>query len=102
MRSGQKLLQAALTLTADDIQPDARAQAKQPAYPLEMVRALALVWVFGGLRSDEMRRLRVGCVRWELLDEMKTSAVVMLRVPPNKTSGRFEKPVSRFAAEAIR
>lgn len=97
-----KLLQAALTLTADDIQPDARAQAKQPAYPLEMVRALALVWVFGGLRSDEIRRLRVGCVRWELLDEMKTSAVVMLRVPPNKTSGRFEKPVSRFAAEAIR
>lgn len=97
-----KLLQAALTLTAADIQPDARSQAKQPMYPLEMVRAVALVWVFGGLRSDEIRRLRVGCVRWELLDEAKTPAVVMLRVPPNKTSGRFEKPVSRFAAEAIR
>jgi integrase len=97
-----KLLHAALTLTDMDIQPDERSQAKQPAYPLEMVRAVALVWVFGGLRSDEIRRLRVGCVRWELLDEMKTSAVVMLRVPPNKTSGRFEKPVSRFAAEAIR
>lgn len=97
-----KLLQAALTLTADDIQPHERSYAKQPAYPLEMVRAAALVWVFGGLRSDEIRRLRVGCVRWELLDELQTSSVVMLRVPPNKTSGRFEKPVSRFAAEAIR
>jgi len=96
-----KLLQAALTLTADDIQPDESAKAKAPTYPLEMVRALALVWVFGGLRSDEIRRLRVGCVRWELLDTTKTPTVVMLRIPPNKTSGRFEKPVSRFAAEAI-
>jgi integrase len=97
-----KLLQAALTLRDNDIQPDARSRAKHLMYPLEMVRAVALVWVFGGLRSDEIRRLRVGCVRWELLDEVKTPAVVMLRVPPNKTAGRFEKPVSRFAAEAIR
>lgn len=97
-----KLLHAALTLTAPDVQPDARSQANHPAYPLEMVRAVALVWVFGGLRSDEIRRLRVGCVRWEVLDEAKTPSVVMLRVPPNKTSGRFEKPVSRLAAEAIR
>jgi integrase len=97
-----KLLRAALTLTAADLHLDERAWAKQPAYPLEMVRAVALVWVFGGLRSDEIRRLRVGCVRWDLLDETVTPAVVMLRVPPNKTSGRFEKPVSRLAAEAVR
>lgn len=97
-----KLLQAALSLTAADLQPDERAPAKQSAYPLEMVRAAALVWVFGGLRRDEIRRLRVGCLRWDLLDEAVTPAVVMLRVPPNKTSGRFEKPISRLAAEAVR
>lgn len=29
-------------------------------YPVEMIRALALVWLFGGLRSDEISRLSVG------------------------------------------
>src|SRR5205814_2261432 len=35
-----------------------------PLYPLELVRAVTLVWLFAGLRSDEIRRLRVGCIRW--------------------------------------
>ena len=35
-------------------------------YPVEMIRALAMVWLFGGLRSDEISsRLRVGAIRWK-------------------------------------
>lgn len=94
-----KLLQAALNLTEEDIQPDEPSFTRIALYPLEMVRAIALVWIFGGLRNDEIRRLQVGCVRW---DDDVAKTVVPLRVPANKTSGRFEKPVSRIAAEAIR
>ena len=93
-----KLLQAALNLSEDDLQPDDPSFGRVPSYPLEMVCAVALVWIFGGLRNDEIRRLQVGCVRWD--DTVKD--VVALRIPANKTSGRFEKPVSRTAAEAIR
>ena len=38
---------------------------KHGAYPLALIRAIAATWVFSGLRSDEIRRLRVGCVRWQ-------------------------------------
>ena len=34
-------------------------------YPLPLIRALALTWLFSGLRSDEISRLRVGCIRWQ-------------------------------------
>ena len=100
------LLRAALALTEADLQPHPHSRAKQPNYPLTMVRAVALIWVFGGLRNDEIRRLRVGCVRWEE-DAEKAAAdavrpVVSLRVPVNKTSGSFEKLISRTAAEALR
>lgn len=30
-----------------------------------MVRALAVVWLFTDLRSDEILRLRVGSIRWK-------------------------------------
>jgi len=36
---------------------------REHRYPLEMVRAVVLVWLFAGLRSDELRRLRAGCIR---------------------------------------
>jgi integrase len=35
------------------------------AYSLAMLRALAVVWLFAGLRRNEIRRLRVGCIRWQ-------------------------------------
>ena len=34
-------------------------------YPLELVRAVTLTWLFSGQRSDEIARLRVGCIRWQ-------------------------------------
>lgn len=96
-----KLLQAALNLTEADIQPHPMSSAKIPTHPLEMVQAVALIWVFGGLRNDEIRRLRVGCIRREDERSMDMTQVATLRIPANKTSARFEKPVSHLAAEAL-
>jgi integrase len=65
-----KLLWAGLNLTSDDL-PAATVLPKtkgNPWYPLEMVRAMVVVWLFTGLRRDEFRRLRVGCVRWQHQD----------------------------------
>src|SRR6266581_3734127 len=59
-----KLLWAGLNITGGDFasrrNPDGRIYT---FYPIEMLRALTVVWLFAGLRGDEIRRLRVGCVR---------------------------------------
>ena len=56
-----KLMWAGLNLEARDL-PQARAG---DFYPIELVRAVTLAWLFSGQRSDEIARLRVGCVRWQ-------------------------------------
>ena len=43
-----------------------------------MIRAVTLVWLFAGIRGDEIRRLRVGCVRWQPDNK---SSVCFLDVP---------------------
>jgi hypothetical protein len=59
-----KLIWAGLNLCAEDlpahvIPSTARTQPRfYFHYPLEMVRAIAITWLFAGLRSDELRRLR--------------------------------------------
>jgi hypothetical protein len=66
-------------------------------YPLEMVRALAVVWLFAGLRSDEIRRLRVGTVRRQREDVqlagsddiLRKDSVCFMDIPVNKTSPPF-------------
>jgi integrase len=103
-----KLLWAGLNLTADDL-PTRRPYTEVPCYPLEMVRALVIVWLFAGLRSDEIYRLRVDCIRWrqgELTtancqQEPPKDAVCLLDVPVNKTQTAFTKPVDRVVGEAI-
>jgi integrase len=72
-------------------------------YPLGLVKALTVVWLFCGLRVDEIRRLRVGCVRLPLAgaDEAQNS-VCYLDVPVNKTSAAFTKPVDGIVGAAIR
>jgi integrase len=55
-----KLMWAGLTLQPTDV-PEVVLDAH---YPFELIHALALVWLFSGLRSNEICRLRVGCVRW--------------------------------------
>jgi hypothetical protein len=70
-----------------------------------MVRALALVWLFAGLRGNEIMRLRVGCVRWNSITEedprRATGAICFLDIPVNKTGTAFTKPVDRVVGEAI-
>ena len=56
-----KLLWAGLHLAAADLGPSPRGGY---GYPIELVRALAMTWLFSGLRADEIARLRTGCVRW--------------------------------------
>jgi hypothetical protein len=59
-----KLLWAGLNVTPEDFaswrNPSGRIHTY---YPIEMIRAVTVVWLFAGIRGDEIRRLRVGCVR---------------------------------------
>ena len=101
-----KLLYAGLNLTQDDMASWTSARYKdrekrRVAYPLEMVRAMTIVWLFCGIRSDEWSRLRVGCVRWQREDVvipgtdevLPKDAVCMLDIPTHKTGTAFTKPV---------
>lgn len=93
-----KLIWAGLNLTAEDVAGF--------VYPFEFVRAVGLLWLFSGLRSNEIRRLRVGCVRWQNApstggDASLTQTVCLLDVPANKTYGPFTKPIARVAGEAM-
>lgn len=94
-----KLVWAGLNLTESDMPAGSIV-----FYPIEMIRALALVWLFGGLRSDEISRLRVGAIRWKeaASDQSSTATkVCLLDVPVNKTSAAFVKPVAPMVGEAI-
>ncbi len=98
-----KLLTAGLNLRLDE-QPRSIKH-----YPEALIRAVALTWLFGGLRADEIRRLRVGCIRPQsgelqlVGDNMSVPAhtVAFLDVPANKTCGPFSKPIDPVAASAI-
>lgn len=113
-----KILWAGLTLTADDLprgvyQRGANGacstELRESFYPLEMVRAMVIVWLFSGLRKNEWCRLRVGCIRWQREDVtvpwtgelLPKDAVCLLDVPINKTGTAFTKPVDRCVGEAI-
>lgn len=118
-----KLLSAGMKLQSSDL-PDpshtlrGKFQARKgPYYPLELVRAIVLVWLFAGLRSDEIHRLRLGCIRWgrpeggelkegdsgehEFTEDSKRKRICLLNVPINKTSHEFTKPVDYVVGEVI-
>jgi hypothetical protein len=100
-----KLLWAGLNLDTDDLpSTDGRA------HPVEMVRAVTLTWMFSGQRSDEIARLRLGCVRWQhngtpILGDsdqvLARDAVCLLDVPTHKTGTAFTKPVDPLLGQAI-
>jgi integrase len=89
-----------LNLTVDDL-PVHRAAG--PWYPIELIRATATLWLFAGLRVDEILRLRVGAARWQhdTAGEDGRPAVCLLDVPTNKTGTAFTKPVDRTIGDAI-
>lgn len=109
-----KLLWAGLNLAEADLprvmfQQGSTKVEREPWYPLEMVRAIVIVWLFAGLRSNEIRRLRTGCIRW-LQEDMTLSGtgevlhkemVCWLDVPIHKTGAAFTKVVDHVVGEAI-
>lgn len=100
-----KLIWAGLNLTEKDLKDRSKRKgwADQPLrYPLAMVRAVAVLWLFGGLRRDEIHRMRVGAIRWSpALGSENTSPTCLLDVPVNKTSRAFTKPVDPIVGTAI-
>jgi integrase len=102
-----KLVWAGLNLVVGDLPTTTGGQF----YPLELVRALAITWLFAGLRSDELSRLRVGCIRWQREEgeqhpgqptqTVPKEAVCLLDVPTHKTGIAFTKPVDPLVGQAI-
>jgi integrase len=101
-----KLLWAGLNLTAADLPGNSAATS----YPMDLFRAVTLTWLFSGLRSDEITRLRLGCIRWQhngtpipsdSHDVLAHDAVCLLDVPVHKTGTAFTKPVDPLLGQAI-
>ncbi|MGH2873237.1 MAG: tyrosine-type recombinase/integrase [Solirubrobacteraceae bacterium] len=97
-----KLMWAGLNLIPEDL-PAHAATGGGPWYPIELVRAITLMWLFSGLRTDEIMRLRVGAIRWQEDSSQigEAARVCLLDVPVNKTSTAFTKPVDPLVGDAI-
>jgi integrase len=107
-----KLLWAGLNFTADDLPRMGgyrRESRWRSHHRFELIRAFVITWLFGGLRINEIIRLRLGCIRWQHTDvetpetgqTPHRDAVCFLEVPVNKTGRAFTKPVDRLVGEAI-
>jgi integrase len=101
-----KLLWAGLNLVPADLP----GNSADTFYPMELIRAVTLTWLFSGLRSDEISRLRIGCIRWQhdglpipgdSRDILAEDAVCLLDVPVHKTGTAFTKPVDPIVGQAI-
>lgn len=93
-----RLVWAGLHLDANDLE----LFHLRLAFPYEMVRAIAVTWLFCGLRANELRRLRVGCVRWPQSEERTVPATVcFLEVPADKSQPTYTKAVDALVGEAI-
>ncbi|HYU72976.1 MAG TPA: tyrosine-type recombinase/integrase [Ktedonobacteraceae bacterium] len=100
-----ELIWAACTLKKEHLQA-----ARISIYPLAYYRAASLIWVTAARRSDEIRRLQVGCVRREWVPEMRDeqgnqiepeAELAYIRIPTNKMRGDFYVPVPLYVADAI-
>lgn len=99
-----KLVWAGLNLAEEDLPPNPGHPGctNQPTrYPIAMVRALTMLWLFAGLRRDEILRMRVGCIRWQPRAGDTAAPTCLLDVPVNKTSTAFTKPVDAVVGQAI-
>ena len=77
-------------------------------YPIELLRAVAVVWTHAGLRGNEILRLRQGCARPQddaVVDEAggvtPAGTLCYLDVPAGKTSRAHTKPVALVVKERI-
>lgn len=103
-----KLLWAGLNLNIDDLPrhgstPKVKNRTAGNYYPIEMLQALSVVWLFAGLRSDEIFRLRLGCIRRQPTPQgtSATNTHWLLDVPVHKTGTAMTKPVDQIVGEAI-
>lgn len=99
-----KLVWAGLNLSDQDLSrpsdPDTLGDGH--FYPATLVRALATMWLFSGLRRSEIVRLRVGCIRWERQPTSSSEPpVCFLHVPVNKTGTAFSKPVDGVVGRSV-
>ena len=95
-----KLIWAGLNIAAKDLPFRGKPGNNDTYfYPLPLVRALSVVWLFAGLRWDEIRRLRLGCIRWQ--ENASGERVCLLSIPISKTSTAFSKPVDTVVGEVI-
>jgi hypothetical protein len=95
-----KLIWAGLNITAADLSAQGNPdRGRSHYYPLSLVRALSVIWLFAGLRWDEIRRLRLGCIRWQ--ENAPGERVCLLSIPVNKTSTAFSKPVDTIVGEIV-
>jgi integrase len=101
-----KLLWAGLNIQAGDLP----TIADSPCYPMELIRAITLTWLFAGQRSNEITRLRVGCIHWQhegmpvrgdSSEVLARDAVCLLDIPAHKTGTAFTKPVDSLVGKAI-
>jgi integrase len=101
-----KLLWAGINLQPEDLSQS----GYRYGYPIEMMRAITSLWLFAGQRSDEIARLRVGCVRWQhnerpvaadAADVLVDDAVCLLDIPTHKTGTAFTKPVDPILGQAV-
>ncbi len=96
-----KLTWASLNLQMSDLSSGGQ-------YPLELVKAIAVVWTHAGLRSNEIIRLRLGCARPQGDDIINQSGTTVsagklcwLDVPAGKTSMAYTKPVNAVVLTSI-
>ncbi len=99
-----KLVWAGLNLTDQDLSKldDLKVRGDGHFYPATLVQALVLMWLFAGLRRNEIVRLRVGCIRWDRGENISSEQpVCFLHVPVNKTGTAFSKPVDGVVGHAV-
>lgn len=107
---GVKLAPGDLLVARGESDPS-RPRRHGTGYPFALVKALAVTWLFAGLRSDELVRLRVGCIRWQdhdggpgaarLPSAGEAGATCLLDIPVHKTGASYTKPVDPLVGQAI-
>ncbi|MFJ8605304.1 hypothetical protein ACIREM_42705 [Streptomyces shenzhenensis] len=103
--SWAKLTAAGLTLNAEDLKPYGSGRARKAGwkatyYPIEMVRAVVGVCLFGGCRVDEIRHLELHCTTWDQGTDDTTdepSTICLLHIPQDKAS----RPVDPVATQLV-
>jgi len=110
-----KLLLASLELAPEDLSgttaklASGRVWHRKAHYPFLMERAIAVTWLLAGLRSNEIARLAVGCIRQlpvskgysALLEEGAVPGACYLRVPAHKTGKSFDKAIAQEVGDMI-